>query len=229
MIFEYLIFNALILIGPLLSAFFYKHAVIPKLKPALKSIFLVAIVFIIWDHFVTDVFWKFNNNFITGIRIGRLPIEEIMFFISVPFACLFLWVNYQLRFDRQKMISSPRYIKYFMVLIFFLSGYFIYIKTYYTGSVFIIFFLTVLLDMIIKTRLFIKEIFWKFSGIVLMLTFFWNLYLTARPVVIYNPAYKTGINLITIPVEDFLYGLVMVSLILIIYQFLTDKKNADDF
>ena len=62
----------------------YKHAVI--------SIILAAIPFIIWDVIVTEIgHWSFNLEFISGLKVINLPIEEILFFIIIPFCCTFTW------------------------------------------------------------------------------------------------------------------------------------------
>jgi len=50
----------------------------------------------------------------------------------------------------------------------------------------------------------------------LMLIF--NGYLTARPVVLYDPAYQLNLRIFTIPVEDFVYGYSHVFLTTIIYE-----------
>jgi lycopene cyclase domain-containing protein len=50
------------------------------------------IVFVVWDILAVhaDV-WSFNRNYIIGIEIVRLPIEEILFFISVAVTSVLVW------------------------------------------------------------------------------------------------------------------------------------------
>jgi lycopene cyclase domain-containing protein len=60
------------------------------------------IVFIAWDVFaVSRGHWSFNENYTTGFRIFSLPVEEILFFIIIPFCALFTWevVKYFMRKD----------------------------------------------------------------------------------------------------------------------------------
>ncbi len=57
----------------------------------LIAIVIPAIPFLLWDALVTGAHWHFNPLYVSGIKIINLPIEEILFFITVPFACLFTW------------------------------------------------------------------------------------------------------------------------------------------
>ena len=54
---------------------------------------------------------------------------------------------------------------------------------------------------------------------IVCLTALFNSYLTWRPVVIYNRFVKTNIMVGTIPVEDFIYGLVFIISVIILYEY----------
>jgi lycopene cyclase domain-containing protein len=49
-----------------------------------------------------------------------------------------------------------------------------------------------------------------FAGMVVGLTGVFNGYLTARPLVLYDPRYQLDLRIGTIPVEDFVYGMALV-------------------
>ena len=47
-----------------------------------------------FDSFFTKYgIWSFNDSYILGYKVCLLPVEEWMFFIFVPFACLFIYEN----------------------------------------------------------------------------------------------------------------------------------------
>ena len=57
-----------------------------KLKLFLLTDSLILIIYLIWDFWaVSKGSWFFDSNQILGIMIfGKLPIEEVLFFIIVP-------------------------------------------------------------------------------------------------------------------------------------------------
>jgi lycopene cyclase domain-containing protein len=66
---------------------FHKHY-----KYAILSIILASIPFLIWDAIVTEIgHWSFNSDYISGLTIFNLPLEEILFFMVIPFCCTFTW------------------------------------------------------------------------------------------------------------------------------------------
>ena len=88
----YLYLNIFTILFPLLLSFdrkvtFYKNW--PYLWPA---IILNAALFIIWDELFTQAgIWGFNEEYLVGIYLFNLPLEEVLFFITVPYACVFIY------------------------------------------------------------------------------------------------------------------------------------------
>ena len=53
---------------------------------------IVLAVFAVWDIFAVRAnVWAFNPSYIIGIRFAGLPLEEILFFISVPVTSILVW------------------------------------------------------------------------------------------------------------------------------------------
>ena len=97
---EYFILLAVCIAGPLVLSFsrnltFYKY-------PArlVLAIAIPFVVFVVWDVLAAARgHWAFSPLYTIGLRILGLPIEEILFFIVIPFCGLFTWetVKYFMR------------------------------------------------------------------------------------------------------------------------------------
>lgn len=56
------------------------------------SIALVAVIFGAWDVFAAwRGHWSFNPDGVGRIKIINLPLEEVLFFVVIPFCCIFTW------------------------------------------------------------------------------------------------------------------------------------------
>ena len=53
---------------------------------AVRSVLPVAVVFLVWDAAAIRAgVWTYNPFYTTGIRLpGRVPIEEVLFFVVIP-------------------------------------------------------------------------------------------------------------------------------------------------
>ncbi len=97
---EYFIVLAVSLAAPLVLSFskkmdFYKYPF-----RLIAALLLPFVLFFIWDVVVTSRgHWSFNPLYTTGIKIYNLPIEEVLFFLVIPFCGLFTWesVKYFMR------------------------------------------------------------------------------------------------------------------------------------
>ncbi|HEY9488853.1 MAG TPA: lycopene cyclase domain-containing protein [Chryseosolibacter sp.] len=210
--FLYLSINILSFIVPFLFSFYPKANFSKKWKFVLPAIILTAVVFLIWDVIFTELgVWGFNSRYTLGIDLLGLPVEEILFFFCIPYACLFTYfaLNYLIEkdhlFPHQELISSV-----LIIVLLVLGGY--YLHQLYTGVTFILagLFLAFLV-LKLRTR-FMGRFYFAFA--VLLIPFFLvNGILTGsfleEPVVWYNDAENLGIRIGTVPVEDIIYAMLM--------------------
>ena len=91
-------------------------------------------------------------------------------------------------------------------------------KEYTLLSIFFIF-VTFVIDFKIGTYILRKAEFYVFLLIILGFKFLVNGYLTGSNIVIYNPKFFLGIRIGSIPVEDFLFGFSMVTLVIIFWEY----------
>jgi len=215
--FEYLILDLVILASPFLGLVFYPKFIFPDLMSFLITTAFVSLLFIIWDNLVTGKWWKFNYRYLTGFKIFKLPIEEVSFFPIVSFSCLVIWVNLK---DVLSLPVLPSFFPYSLAFLFLVLALFSFFKKrVYTFFVFLLELPVILFDLKFGARVFFQASFYLFNLVVILLTFIFNYYLTSRPIVLYEEKYKSGFKVLTIPVEDFVYGLVFLDLIVVVYEF----------
>jgi len=211
---SYLLFNLTIIFLPILADLFYKKTIFPQIIPFILSVSIAALVFIIWDMKVAEKWWFFNDKYILGIKFFKLPIEEILFFFTVPYSCLIIFLNLN-----YFVTSKINFYSYFFLIFIFLilSFYFFKKKKVYPFFVFLLLSANIFLDYFFKVYLLNQIGFYIYLIIITLLTFIFNYYLTSKKIVTYSKNYKTNFLITTIPFEDFIYGINLLYLNLILY------------
>lgn len=222
---EYVLLNFLILIGPLLSSFDRRVRYVRYWPEAMMSIGLVMIPFVAWDAAVSGVHWRFNERFTLSFRFLGLPAGELLFFISVPFACLFIWQIIVTHHPVDRI--QNRAILSLLAAAGMVSGFlFMLCDIMYTSIVCFALAFTVILDRLLKTHILSQK---RTALFIIGLTgfiFIFNGYLTSRPVVLYDPRYFLNIRIWTIPIEDFGYGYSLILLCTIFFEKLKGRVIA---
>lgn len=207
--FTYLFLDLFTLLGPLALSFDKKVAFYTKFKSLFVSIFITALLFIIWDILFTQSgVWGFNPEYLTGLYLYNLPVEEVLFFVVVPFACLFIYeccISYKISFFKERSVEKYFYILATLILIIGLVNY----NKWYTFVTFCGF--AMLLFLSIK-RIENKNEFLSSYIISLIPFLIVNGVLTYLPVVWYNNNENLGIRIVSIPIEDTMYGFFLIYL-----------------
>lgn len=216
--YEYLIFNIIVISGPIFFGSLKNFYFLNHFKDAIFSVTISAIPFLIWDVVVTERHWFFAEEYTLGLRILGLPIEEIMFFFTVPYACLFTWqmVKKYLKSD-QNLISQNSVI---IIIVAFIFGgvYSLFIGKEYTALASLFFSVSILIDRIYGAKIFTTKLFWIYFGFVSFFTLVFNGYLTWRPIVTYDEIYQLDFRIFTIPIEDFFFGFALMILATTIFE-----------
>jgi lycopene cyclase domain-containing protein len=186
---------------------------------------LTMLLFIPWDMLKTDLaVWGFNPRYLLGFYIGNLPIEEWMFFIAIPYACLFtyhalnyLWKDYLGKYAPGITLVFAVFLlviglmntgRLYTSVTFISTGAFLLfhrfvIKGEYMGRFYLMYLVTLIPFFIVNgllTGSFIPE-----------------------EVVYYDDTQNLGIRLGTIPVEDMVYGLLMLLMNVTWFEFFRSK------
>ena len=104
---------------PLILSFDKKLQFYKKWNYIFPSILFVAVFYIIGDIYLTKLgVWGFNSSYHLNIMIANLPVEEWLFFLLIPYACLFLHESLILYFPNLKLSNSwTRIISIVLILI----------------------------------------------------------------------------------------------------------------
>jgi len=213
----YLLINIVIVIFPLLLSLLPYFKFREKWPALFTSILLVGGSFIIWDSLVTwrgD--WSFNPAFVTGYRLLGLPVEELLFFFTVPYSCIFLYEGL-VRFSKERTLSHPKYLYLFLGIALILASLFLRDKGY-TSIVLFVSGVLFLLGTNKLKALFSSSLYWHWILDCTFLFLIFNYFLTSLPILIYNPQAILNIRVLTIPIEDFFYNFSLLTLYLAVYR-----------
>ena len=215
--YTYLILDLSVLLIPLLFSFEKNIRFYSKWKFVFPAIAITALYFLVWDYFfVRKGIWSFNPDYIIGIYILNIPLEELLFFICIPYACLFIYVVLRDWLMKDQIILSFNRFVVALIILLLISGAIHWEKTYTSVTFLSTAFLLTLL--IFRWRA--EWLFLFFAMYVIHLVPFSviNGILTALPVVSYNDEYIMGIKLGTIPVEDLIYSMLMLLIAVAVYE-----------
>jgi lycopene cyclase domain-containing protein len=82
---SYLLVLAACVLGTLPLEFALSARVYRRWQRALLAVLPVAAVFVVWDYLAVGAgWWFFDSHYLVGLFAGRLPIEELLFFLVVP-------------------------------------------------------------------------------------------------------------------------------------------------
>ncbi len=223
---DYITINALTVLFPLLFSFDRRVRFFRKWRPLGGSILVVSPVFIAWDAVATargD--WWFNEHFVGGIELAGLPLEEVLFFVTVPYACVFIY-ECLLYYVGDRPLPFSRW-PYLAVAALAVVLAVVYRDQYYTATL-----LAFCAGYLVLAALWYPDIlrsstYWLYMGVSLLPFFIVNNVLTSTPIVLYSPDAIWGARVTTIPVEDFFYNFALLSLYLLVYLVLKRRWRVD--
>ena len=185
------------------------------------------IPFIIWDiGFTENGFWGFNSAYLLGIYWGGLPIEEWLFFVTIPYACTFTHIaitrlspTLKLSTHGVHRVSITLLIVFGVLILLNWDKWYTLIDT---TLCFVILGIAYLTNPAILRRFYFTFLF------MLIPFFIVNGVLTGtgieEEIVWYNDLENLGIRMGTIPVEDLIYAFSLILLNLLFIDSFT-KEN----
>jgi lycopene cyclase domain-containing protein len=224
----YLLINVFIIIVPLARSFEPRIAYYKSFKALFLAMSLVSGFFIIWDIIFTHIgVWGFNPKYLCGIGLFGLPLGEWLFFVTVPYSCLFIYRTLNYFIKRDVLAKHTKTISNFLMGFSFALAA-IYYDRWYTVTTFILLGAFVSYLQYRANPPWLGRIYLAYA--VCLLPFFMvNGILTgtgiAEEVVRYNPEEIIGKRLATIPFEDAFYGLLLVLGTTYFYELFGGSKS----
>lgn len=231
--FTYLLINLGAFAVPFLFSFHPRLRFVDEWRNFWPACIITASVFVAWDVLYTRLgVWGFNSRYVMGPAFLALPLEELLFFICIPYASVFTY--HCLRQLSSNLFQRPvPLISLALIVTCALVGA-LFVTRLYTGVTFS------LLALLLLWLAQIRRVPWLshfyVTWLIILIPFFLvNGLLTGtgldEPVVWYNDQENLGLRLLTIPVEDVFYGMLLLLLNTALFEFFRNrtvaKKNTD--
>ncbi len=215
------------LLFPFLWSFERRVAYYKNWKSLFPAIVLTAIFFLVWDEIFTQRgVWGFNEKYITGIKLFSLPLEEVLFFVVIPYCCVFIYecVGYFIPGGKQHTNSRK--------IAWILGAVLIVVALLNTGRAYtfwnFLFTGGFLVYIGFKNPDWLSR-FWISYLYHLIPFFIVNGVLTGsfidEQVVWYNNNENFAVRLFTVPVEDTMYSLLLLLMNINYYEFFKSRFN----
>lgn len=220
---------ALLLAGsiavPLIRSFEPRIFFIGNWKALLAGIVVMMMVFIPWDvAFTQNGVWGFAYDYVSGLYLINLPVEEWLFFVVIPYCVVFSYEVIRYFFPRISFPKTALWISLIvgaglLVIGILNSGrVYTFIVTLLAGA------LMILMPILKYHKTWLSHYFVTYL-ITLVPFFVVNGVLTRIPVVWYNNVENLGIRLTSIPIEDSAYFMAMMLIVMPVYERLKPKAK----
>jgi lycopene cyclase domain-containing protein len=222
--YTYLIINVLTIIFPVILSFDKRVAFAKSWKFIWPGMAITGLLFLFWDVlFTIHGVWSFKYKYIIGIRFYGLPLEEILFFLTVPFSCIFIYacLNYYIKWQPGNIVT--RMVSNLLIGLSIALLALNYTRLYTAVTFGLLAVLLVLLMYYFKVK-WLNRFYMAF--IVSLIPFYIvNGILTAWPIVLYNDAQNMGIRAGTIPFEDHFYSMALLLMNIGFFEYFKNGKK----
>ncbi len=226
----YLLINFLTIIFPLVFSFERKHLhFLTKWKYLFPAILLISIPFIWWDqYFATKGIWGFNSHYLIGLYLGKLPVEEILFFLCIPFSSLFIYEVVKYRLPNLKLTLAFE-ITYLMLASLLLGVSIGNVDLMYTEVAFSLLTLLIACQVLLLKSDYLAHFMVTFALSLIPFLIVNGIltnglpWIDHQPIVWYNNNYNLGIRMLGIPLEDFAYSMLLLLGNVTVYEWLQSR------
>ena len=234
----YLLINLGSVSIPFLLSFDKRVAFYKKWRAFWPANLITLAFFVVWDVLFTHYgVWGFNGNYLTGVNLINLPIEEWLFFICVPYASVFLYETLRTYisgnpFDRlgapvmaTVVLTSAalfafytdRWYTAFTALFTLIGGSFVLRKRMAWMGWYAFAYAIVLVPFIVSNGMLTGLDFTQYP------MFNSDVDAVSDQIVWYNNAHNLQLRIFSVPVDDFLYAFLLLGMNIAIYEALLKR------
>jgi len=224
----YLIINIASVFFPFVFSFEKRLNFYSYWKGLLPAMVLTAIPFLIWDEWFTQMgVWGFNPDYLSGLYLGNLPLEEVLFFFAIPYATIFIYAVVNKYFPANRWFNGISASLTNVFISICILGIILFYDNWYT-----LINCSFALVLLLLQKFVIKGsylgYFWRFYFIHLIPFFLVNSILTGSwipdQVVWYNNMENVGVRIGTVPVEDFIYSMGLMLMNITLMEYFLSRK-----
>ena len=225
--YTYILVDLMCMLFPFACSFHSKINFHKQWRNFVAPCLMASFFFLVWDILFTKAgIWGFNSRYTLGIDLSHLPIEEYLFFICIPYACVFTYFCISIFWDLSRYNKTATGATWVFILFLAITVAF-YLHQLYTSVTFSLLAIF-LLFVVLSKRTFLPSFYVSFL-VILIPFFISNGILTgtglSEPVVRYNDRYNTGMRILTIPVEDFFYGMLLMLINITGFDYLASRNK----
>lgn len=190
------------------------------------SLLISGVFFLLWDQLFTAAgVWGFRDKYLLGVYVGDLPIEEVLFFICIPYASVFTYFALNHLIEKDYLFPHHELISSVLIIFLLIAG--IYnMDRWYTASTFILLALLLAYQTLKLRPRYMGRFYFAYAVLIIPFLIV-NGILTGSfiedEVVWYNNSHNLGIRIGTIPIEDLVYGLFLILTNVIIMEWLSER------
>ncbi len=188
---------------------------------------ITGLFFLFWDVlFTMQGVWSFNPNYIIGINFFGLPLEEILFFLTVPFACVFIYacLNYYVKWQIDTRLTGI--ISSVVAMLCVLGLIFYYNRIYTAVTLGLLLGLILIIQYVLNAQWLNR--FYAAYLVALIPFYIVNGILTSVPVVLYNNSQNMNKRVGTIPIEDHFYLMALLLMNIGFFEYFKARNNASN-
>jgi len=241
----YLLVDLAVLAGPLALSFDKKVHFYRYWRSFWPANLFVALLFVLWDiYFTQQGIWGFNPDYLIGVTLGGLPLEECLFFIVVPYASVFTYATLKayliplnpLRWGHFSL-SFAAFVTCVGLGLAHSGAWYITTSAWLTAagllyvmaarqlwmSWFWLTYLVLIVPFVVSNGVLTGIRFWEYPLL------HQDASIIVDQIVWYNPDHNTGWRIFSMPADDLVYGFLLLGLNVGIFEALERRRHGSHY